>query len=347
MSVGLSKLFTVSIFNIVMCVVVFAMSLSLMGIWELSAPAFLGRGESVKLMSKEGFVGAFFKGIITTLLAIPCGAPLLSPAISWSDQQIRSGQTTLVILVYATIGIGMGLPYLIIGAFPELLRFLPKPGEWMETFRKTMGFALLIAVVWILYFIELAKIVPMITLLFAIWYACWSIGRLDITTRITQRLTAWLTSLALVIVVTLFTFNIPFIKMPVTLENAMQRRLENWAGLRTEGHWASYSHKRFEQELIENKRTVLIDFTADWCANCKFLEATVLESKEVIEAVENKNIVTFRADCTKSDQEGTQLLRRLGAESVPTMAIFNPENPTEPQIIRGNYHAATLLQQLE
>lgn len=347
MSVGLSKLFTVGLFNMAMCVVVFAMALSLMGVWELSAPAFLGRGKSIALMGREGFAGAFFKGIITTLLAIPCGAPLLSPTIGWADQQIRAGQTPLVFLVYATIGLGMGLPYLLIGAFPELLRFLPKPGLWMETFKKIMGFALLIAVVWILYFIDLPKIVPMVALLFAVWFACWMIGRLDPSVRGTKRLAAWGWSAAVLILVLLFSFKLPYVTMPVTLENAMQRRLENWAGLRTEGHWAAYTHRRLEKELIDNRRMVLVDFTADWCFNCKVLEKTVLESQEVLDAIDRRQIVSLQADCTTSELEGAELLRLLGAESVPTMAIFRPDRPLEPIVIRGNYYASTLLDQLQ
>ncbi|MDR0870055.1 MAG: hypothetical protein LBN39_04610, partial [Planctomycetaceae bacterium] len=176
LSLGLSILFTFDVFNIIMACIVFTMALSLMGVWELSVPSFLGRGKAVRLTQQEGYLGAFFKGMITTLLAIPCGAPLLSPAVNWADMQIRTGQTPLVVLTYSLIALGMASPYLIIGAFPEMLRFLPKPGEWMETFKKMMGFCLLPAVVWILYFVRTECILPTLTLLFALWFLCWVWG---------------------------------------------------------------------------------------------------------------------------------------------------------------------------
>lgn len=176
-SVGLSFLFTRSLFQIVMSAIVFAMALSLMGVWELQTPAFLGGERSNELTSKEGPAGAIFKGIITTLLAIPCGAPLLSPALDWASEMTRQGQTGLVVAVYLLIGLGMASPFLVAGAFPELLKFFPKPGEWMDTFRKTMGFFLLIAVVWILYSAPLETQLPTLAFLFAIWFACWNIGR--------------------------------------------------------------------------------------------------------------------------------------------------------------------------
>ncbi|MBR4103175.1 MAG: hypothetical protein IKK39_03810, partial [Thermoguttaceae bacterium] len=106
-SVGLSFLFTRALFQILMSVVVFALALSLMGLWELQAPAFLGGQKSNELTSKEGSVGAFFKGLITTLLAIPCGAPLLSPTLDWAAETARGGETGLVVVVYLVIGLGM------------------------------------------------------------------------------------------------------------------------------------------------------------------------------------------------------------------------------------------------
>ncbi|HBT78588.1 MAG TPA: hypothetical protein DEB39_17080 [Planctomycetaceae bacterium] len=346
MSVGLSKLFTFSLFNILMCVVVFAMALSLMDIWELSAPAFLGRGKSVELMQREGFTGAYFKGIITTLLAIPCGAPMLSPAIGWADAQIRAGQTPQVFLLYATIGLGMAFPYLLIGAVPELLRFLPKPGEWMDSFKKTMGFCLLIAVVWILYFIELARIVPMIAVLFAVWFACWTIGRLRYgTIPVSKRFFAWVRAIAVLATAAFFSFEIPGVSNPCTLERAMRNRLNDWAGVGNREHWAFYTHGRLVENLLDRKKTVLVDFTADWCVNCKVLEATVLESQTVLSEIDRRGLVSLQANITRSE-EAKALLNTLGPESVPALAIFTPDKPNEPLIVRGNYTAKMLIDRL-
>lgn len=346
LSVGLSRMFTYDLFNIIMVCIVFTMSLSLMDVWELRVPSFLGSGQSVALMQQEGAVGAFFKGIITTLLAIPCGAPLLSPALSWADEQIRAGSSTNVLIAYVCIGLGMSSPYLLIGAFPELLRFLPKPGMWMLTFKKIMGFFLLVAVVWILYFISFDCIVPVIALLFALWFACWLIGRLTLTASQTERGISWFFGLFVVILVLLFSFNIPNIPNPYTLQNAMLTRLNDWAGINEEKFWQPFSENKLKHFLAQN-RPVLVDFTADWCMSCKYFEATVLQTEEIKKLLEEKGVESFKADCTKQDMEGTVFLSKLGSGSVPVLALFQPDRPTEPLVIRGGFTRKTVVDLLQ
>ncbi|MDR0520656.1 MAG: thioredoxin family protein [Planctomycetaceae bacterium] len=349
LSLGLSILFTFDLFNIIMACVVFVMALSLMDIWTLSAPN-VGSG---KITSQEGITGAFFKGIMTTLLAIPCGAPLLSPAVNWADMQIRSGNMPQVFLMYGMIALGMASPYLIIGAFPELLRFLPKPGEWMETFKKTMGFLLLFAVVWILYFVQLEKLLPAVTLLFALWFACWLAGRNQLYGR--MKTSDGLIGLLVVFVTILFSFQLPYVPNVYTLESAMKFRLDTAlqntaAAQKVNKHqgfarWQPYTAAALEKALQSGK-TVAVDFTADWCVNCKFLEATVLNSEPVVKLLDEKQIVTLTADCTRRDEahkESIDLLKQLGPEQVPVLAVFEPKNPQKPKVLRGFYTQKTLL----
>jgi thiol:disulfide interchange protein len=340
---GLSILFTFDLFNIMMACVVFAMALSLMGIWEFSVPpplgTWLGSETSGKLMRQEGIVGAFFKGIITTLLAIPCGAPLLSPAVNWADMQIRSGHTNLVFLAYGMIGLGMASPYLMIGGFPELLRFLPKPGQWMETFKKTMGFFLLIAVVWILFFVRIERMLPTVALLFALWFVCWLMGRHQFERK--RSLAEGIIGLVIPAAVILFSFQIPFIQFPYTLEAAMYARLHGNQGK----HWQPYTVSAFESARALNQ-PIIVDFTADWCVNCKVLEATVLKTDSVRKLLDEKQIVSLVADCTRQG-EATELLKKLGSEQVPVLALFDPNNPSEPIVLRGFYTQKTLTGLLE
>jgi thiol:disulfide interchange protein len=340
---GLSILFTFDLFNIVMACVVFAMALSLMGIWELSVPPPLGNwlgGEtSGKILQQEGIFGAFFKGIITTLLAIPCGAPLLSPAVNWADMQIRSGHTELVFLAYGMIGLGMASPYLVIGAFPELLRFLPKPGQWMETFKKTMGFFLLIAVVWILFFVQIERMLPTVALLFALWFVCWLLGHRQAEGK--QSITGGIIALIVFATVILFSFQIPVLQFPYTLESAMQSRLHGNQGQ----HWKLYTLSEFESARASSQ-PVLIDFTADWCVNCKVLEATVLKTDSILKLLDEKHIVSLVADCTRQG-EATELLKKLGSEQVPVLALFDPNNPSQPIVLRGYYTQKKLIELLE
>jgi thiol:disulfide interchange protein len=331
---GLSKLFTFELFSIVMAAVVFAMALSLMGVWEISVPAFIGGKVSVKLMQQEGVAGAYFKGIITTLLAIPCGAPLLSTAITWTDEQIRSGNTSMVFLIYVVIGFGMASPYLLIGAFPELIKFLPKAGEWMETFKKVMGFCLLAAVVWILYFVRMEQLLSTVTLLFAVWFFCWMIGRLGYAVSVWRRLFAWLLSAVVVCVVIILSYDIPAINNPYTLQSAMNARLSGSGN-------KPFTLANYEV-AISSGRFVVVDFTADWCVTCKVLEATVLNSDNVKNTFTQKNVVFLVADCTR-DGEASEFLRKLGPGQVPVLAFFDPKNPSKPIVLRGLYTQQNVL----
>jgi thiol:disulfide interchange protein len=258
--------------------------------------------------------------------------------------QIRSGNMPQVFLMYGMIGFGMASPYLVIGAFPELLRFLPKPGEWMETFKKAMGFCLLIAVVWILYFVRLEKLLPTVTLLFALWFACWMVGRNQLPKQPTARkkiLTDYLIALVVLAVVILFSFQTPVVKNPYTIESAMLSRLYGGQG----EHWRPYTPATLETALASGKR-VAVDFTADWCINCKVLEANVLESKPILKVLDEEKIVSLTADCTRKG-DATAFLKKLGSEQVPVLAIFDPNNPEQPIVLRGFYTQKTLIELLK
>jgi thiol:disulfide interchange protein DsbD len=300
--------------------------------------------------------------------------------------------------MYSVIGFGMALPYLVLGAFPELLRFLPKPGAWMETFKKTMGFCLLLAVVWILYFVPVEKLLPTVALLFALWFICWSFGEQQLVGRAHKR-TYIISPIVLGLAIVL-SFQIPSIPNPYTLESAMQARLERreakgftegriigkeeglaegemkgkaemaqnllhldaqlstlikeamgdllsveMASPRHHGeHWKPYSDAALESALSSGK-VVIIDFTADWCVNCKVLAATVFQTETTLTLLEDKQIVSLEADCTR-DGEARNLLLRLGPELVPTLAIFDPAEPSKPTMIRGGYTQKTLTERL-
>ena len=354
-SVGLSFLFTRALFQIIMSAIVFTMALSLMGVWELQTPSFLGGERSNQLTSKEGPVGAIFKGVITTLLAIPCGAPLLSPALNWASEMTRQGEMGLVVLVYLVIGLGMASPFLIAGAFPELLKFFPKPGEWMETFRKAMGFFLLIAVVWILYSAPLEYVLPTIAFLFALWFACWNVGRNQYEfENPKKKVVGWIVSVAVVAVVGLFAFNLPGAPVKTTLQNASVAKATRWAiranraGALTQEHWALFDRATLDRELAAG-RAVAVDFTADWCMNCKFLEKTILHTPEVEAVFDEKNILTLTADWTNQDAKTpdvlaiNELLDAAGARQVPTLMIFFPEDPEHPVVLQGLYTKSALL----
>ena len=176
-SLGWGEQFNYDRFTIPLLSVVFVMGLSFIGVWEIPIPGFMASGKAGDLAQREGLGGAFFKGVLTTVLATPCSGPGLATALTWSATK----PPALVYLVFTAMGLGMAMPYLLIGAFPRLVRFIPKPGAWMETFKQFMGFVLMGTVVYMFTLIDQKYFVPTLALIFALWAACWWIGRTPIT----------------------------------------------------------------------------------------------------------------------------------------------------------------------
>jgi thiol:disulfide interchange protein len=125
--------------------ILFVLALNLFGVFEVMLPG-AAAGTLDSLASREGYLGAFLKGLLATLLGTACTAPFLAGAFLYALTQ----PAWVVFLVYTAAGVGMAVPYLLLSAKPAWLRFIPKPGPWMVTFKQAAGFVLLGTVVWLL-----------------------------------------------------------------------------------------------------------------------------------------------------------------------------------------------------
>lgn len=226
-------------FLVAMIGVVFACGLSFLGVWEIPIPGFVGGSAMQGAAQKEGPMGAFSKGILSTVLATPCAGPLLVPAVSWAVAQ----PPHITYLTFTAIGLGMASPYLLIGAFPQMIRVLPKPGAWMDTFKQVMGFLLMGTVIFLFNSLMLEWVIPTLTLLLGIAVACWWIGRISVTAELSQKLIGWGWASAIIVLAGYVGF--------VTLVTT--HRLE----------WDPFSRPTLDRYLAEGY-TVLVDFTADW-----------------------------------------------------------------------------------
>ena len=179
-------------------------------------------------------------GMFTTILATPCSGPFLGPVFGFTISQ-----TPLVIYsIFASVGLGMALPYLVIGAFPSLVVWLPKPGAWMDTFKNLMGFILLGTVVYLFSTISHDYFIATLSLLFGIWFAFWLIGRTPITASVQQRCNAWLEGIATVAIIGTLSFNY------LTPRESILS-------------WQPFSPQAVSDARQQGK-TVMVDFTANW-----------------------------------------------------------------------------------
>jgi thiol:disulfide interchange protein len=313
-------------FNVTMAAVVFAMALSLLGVWEVPIPGFFGSGSVQSAASKEGPLGAFLKGVVTTVLATPCTAPLMAAAIAWAVTQ----PIAINLTVFATVGLGMSSPYLLVGVYPELLRFVPKPGQWMETFKQISGFVLLGTVVFILSFIEAAAIVPTIMLLLGIGVACWVVARTPLTAEFGARLKSWVTAAVVVLLFIGGSFGVMYRLATAPVDTT----------------WQPFSLERLQQVAVDEGKTVLVDFSAEWCFNCKLFEKSVLHTQPVEQAIAKTGAVTMYADFTQYPPEIKRTIAALGANGVPVIAIFPGGAPHHPIVFRGGYRQRDLIDAL-
>lgn len=339
---GWGEQFSSTAFTVSLSAIVFAFGLSFLGVWEIPLPGFVGSvgGKT----PQEGYGGAFSKGVLSTLLATPCSGPFLGAALAWAVTQ----PGFLTFSVFATVGLGMASPYLIIGLFPSMIRFLPKPGNWMIAFKQIMGFIMLATVVYLMSFMPIAAVVPTVLLLLGVGIGLWYAGRVPAHETIRKQLRAWSVAAGMVVIIGLLSFT--------WLQGVMQQRFERAAQRFISSHvevsqsalvenqtvgaiqWESYTPERLES-LLKAGKPVFIDFTADWCLTCKANEAAAIETREVATALRESNVIALRADKTEPNPAVDHLLRQLGnsAASIPFYAVFPAGKPNAPILLDGVY----------
>lgn len=309
-------------FNVGLTCVVFMMALSFLGVWEIPIPGFVGSGKSVELAAREGAIGAFAKGVLTTVLATPCSGPFLGAVFAFCARQ----PAEIVYMVFGLIGIGMALPYLVIGLFPRLIRFLPKPGAWMDTFKQFMGFVLLGTVVYLFWTLNRTYLVPTFALLIGLWAGCWWIGRTPLFASLSRKLTAWAIGAAVAAAVGVFAF---LFLTPALLDGE------------------PYSQPRLEKLAAEGK-TVLLDFTANWCPTCQVNTRFVINSEEIQNAIKASGAVLMVADWSDYGPEvKTALVNLTASESIPVLVIFPAGRADEPIVLRDLLRTRDLIEAIQ
>ena len=314
-------LFQSPAFTAGMAIVVFIMGLSLLGVYEIPIPGMVGSAAGTT--RQEGLAGAFLMGVFTTLLATPCTGPFLTTTLGWSLQQ----PIAVTFSIWGTMGLGMASPYLIFGLIPSAVAFLPRPGNWMIYLKQFAGFVLMGTVLWLMNSLRTTHLIPLLLALLGIAIGCWIFGLVQYSTVPNNRRLGTVAGVALGVVAMYFSFG-------MTQEST------------TTLAWQPFSTERVHQ-LIAERKTVLVDFTADWCANCKVNEKFALNTKKTKEFVDAHGVVPLMADFTDGSAEIQEWLDRFGAIGIPLTVIFPADNPDEPIILDGVYWESTLLEHLE
>jgi thiol:disulfide interchange protein len=322
-SFGWGQQFSYDGFNIALISIVFVMALSFLGVWEIPIPGFAGSRNAQEMAAKEGSLGAFIKGMITTLLATPCSGPFLGTAVGFA--LISSPAITFAI--FTAMGLGMAAPYLLIGARPSLMKFMPKPGPWMDTFKQVMGFVLVGTVLWLLVPVDAHLIMPTLILLTGLAAACWWIGRTPGYAELNEKLKAWGIGVGIAAIVGWLAFAMPQVTDPLP--------------------WRKFAMAKFVDDVNENK-TVLVEFTAEWCATCKALKAANLDRSKTKASINSNNVVVYEVDIDRiNEQEREFFMRMQPSGGVPLVAIFPAGKKYQPISFGSGYTQSQILEALK
>ncbi len=295
--------------------VTFVFALNLLGVFEVILPGAVTNAAG-EASSGEGYSGAFLQGVLATVLGSACTAPVFAPALAFALSQ--SGP--VIVTMFAAIAAGMSAPFVLLAAFPRWLRFLPKPGGWMERVKQGMGFLMLATVLWLLWnFGENRQstdaVVWTVALMLALGVACWVQGVFN--TLVSSVRSRWLSRAAIALLV--------LGGGSFCVQQIVQAKPALSAG-----------NAPFAAQLSDAQKTgrpVFVDFTASWCVNCKVNERVVLSTDAVQRALKDRQAVFLKADYTAYSEDIARLLRQFNAPSVPLYVIYPAGKPDEPVVL--------------
>ncbi len=294
---GLAALFTV-------------IALNLAGVFEFSH--FLPSSVA-SLQARHPVVDSFLTGVLAVAVASPCTAPFMGASMGLT----ATLPPAQAMAVFAALGMGLALPYLAASFIPAVARALPRPGAWMDTFRKLMAFPMLATVVWLVWVLGQQSGIDgagaLLILLVGLSLVVWSLS-LD------GRARRWMAGASLATMALLVWSFGPHVTNPAPTPLAQA------AGTATGNTWQPWSAGAAEQ-ITASGRPVFVDFTAAWCVTCQYNKKTTLANADVLADLQSKNVALLRADWTRRDPAITAALAALGRSGVPVYVFYAPNRP--------------------
>jgi len=302
---AISSLFQTGWFSFVVGMVVAVMAVGMFGLFEVTLPQSVYRVRP----DQENAHGSFLFGVLTAVLSTPCTAPFMGAAAAWAATQAAP----VTLATFASIGAGMALPYLLLTARPGLLARVPRSGPASVVVKQTMGFMML-AVASFFLGLSLASALqrppdPPSTVYWwvvAFWVvvgAAWVAVRTHALSRSkARRGAAWVGAIAL-----------------AGVSLALARGFASAGPI----DWVHYTPERFTAAATEG-HVIVLDFTAEWCLNCRALETGVLHQPRVVELLAAPGVVPMRVDLTGRNPDGQAKLKELQWVGIPLLAVFGP-----------------------
>jgi thiol:disulfide interchange protein len=276
--------------------------------------------------SGSGVIGSLGMGFFAGILSTPCSGALLGFVLVWAQTQPLFVSSTAIVLM----GVGMALPYAVIVLVPKLLDKVPKPGNWMEIFKKTTGFLLFfIAVKITLAALPKERLIDVLIYGIVFSFCVWMWGKwVGFSTPAGKKWSVRLIALVIAIVIGIWLLPAKTLSPEASID------------------WQQYD-AAVVNKAVSNRRPVLLKFTADWCTNCKVVDKRVYQNPEVAKLVKNKNFLSIKADTTVIDYPATVDLKQVYGEAgnVPVTIVILPDGRQEK--LRGIFDKQDLIKILD
>ena len=290
------------LFVIFLIYLFFVMGLGLSGYLEIGS-SLMSVGQNSQ--GEEGLRSSFMTGVLATTVASPCTAPFMGPALGFAVSQ----SATIAVLVFAFLGLGMALPFILLAWIPGLTKRLPKPGHWMDVFKQFLAFPIYLTAVWLLWVagrqtsidVAAAVVIGLVLLVMGLWV--WKLNSKP-TTRVLAA---------------------------ATLAAALAVPVLAISETEVEPDFLAYSPELLA-DLRADSQPVFINLTADWCITCLVNERIALSSEKVKQLMRDNGINYLKGDWTNSDPQITELLERFNRSGVPLYLLY-PRGQGEAEIL--------------
>ncbi|MCW8807322.1 MAG: protein-disulfide reductase DsbD [Rhodanobacter sp.] len=287
----------------VLACVMLAVGLSMSGVVQFGAS--LGN-TGASLATRSGPAGNFFTGVLAVVVASPCTAPFMGSALAYAF----AAPMLSALLVFLALGIGLALPFLLIGFVPVLARLLPGPGRWMETLKQVLAFPMYLTAAWLVWVLANQRgadavglvLVAMVLLAMTLWWFERSRSRGTLS-----RILVVVLALATVVPMVLLTHVPRPSTATTTAKGVVAYSPQKLATLRAAG------------------TPVFVDMTADWCVTCKANEHTVLDTQAFRDLLQRTGTVYMKGDWTDVDPDIGAFLQQYHSPGVPLYVVF-PRN---------------------
>jgi len=308
-------------FIIVVSVFMFLCGLSMLGVYEIGTSMTTVGG---KTQGVTGLAGSFVSGITAVIVATPCTAPFMGSALGFALTQPVWASLT----VFFFLGLGMAAPFLLLSSVPALLKYVPKPGRWMESLEQFMGFLLVGTVLWLLWVLAIQAgsnaVIIVLADLFITAVGAWIYGRWgNLAMAKRTRVIAWI--LAFILIAGSNGYVLANIESYSTSPEAA---LSHGEGV----EWQKFSEEKAAQ-LVAEGTPVFIDFTAAWCLSCQVNEQVAFSDLEVQKKFKELGVATLKADWTKRDASIAKALAKFNRNSVPLYVLYSGQPGSAPLLL--------------